>query len=241
MNAPLLTVEDIHTYYEDSHILQGISLQVPEGRVVSLLGRNGAGKTTTLRSIMGINPPRRGRVLFEGRDLDGLAPYRIAQAGIAYVPETRDIFPSLTVLENLTLAARPGGEGEGGEGKDWTLDRVFETFPQLAERRTGGGGALSGGEQQMLSIARALMTNPRLLLLDEPTEGLAPLVLKEIEGVLELLKEAGMTMLLVEQNLNFATAFADRNVVLGKGRVRWHGTTAELAAQEEIKRVWLGV
>ena len=236
MNAPLLVVEEIHTYYEDSHILQGISLEVPEGRVVSVLGRNGAGKTTTLRSIMRINPPRRGRVVFEGEDLDGMAPYHIAQAGIAYVPETRDVFSSLTVLENLTLAARPGGQEEA-----WTLERVFETFPQLAERGASGGGTLSGGEQQMLSIARALMTNPRLLLLDEPTEGLAPMVLKEIEKVLELLKESGMTMLMVEQNLHFTTAFADMNIVLGKGRVRWQGTTAELAAAEEIKRVWLGV
>jgi branched-chain amino acid transport system ATP-binding protein len=234
--SALLAVEDIHTYYEESHILQGVSLEVPEGSVVSVLGRNGAGKTTTLRSVMGINPPRRGQVLFEGSSLDGLAPYRVAKQGIAYVPETRDVFPSLSVHENLTLGARAGSGGES-----WTLDRIFEIFPRLEERRDGSGGALSGGEQQMLSIARALMTNPRLLILDEPTEGLAPMVVQEIETILEKLKADGMTILLVEQNLAFATAFSDLNVILGKGRVRWRGTTPELEAAQEIKHTWLGV
>ena len=236
MSRPLLVVDDIHTYYEDSHILQGICLEVPARRVVSLLGRNGAGKTTTLRSIMGINPPRRGRVIFDGQDVNGMPPYRIAQAGVAYVPETRDIFPSLSVLENLTLAARPTDHGGG-----WTVERIFEIFPNLAERRASGGTALSGGEQQMLSIARGLMTNPRLLMLDEPTEGLAPLIIQKIEGVLDQLKHEGLAILLVEQNLKFATAFADINVVLGKGRIRWQGTSAELAAAEDIQRTWLGV
>jgi branched-chain amino acid transport system ATP-binding protein len=230
--SALLAVEDLHSYYDQSHVLQGISLAVAAGRVVSLLGRNGAGKTTLLKSIMGIVPPRRGRVLIDGVDLTGAPPYRIARAGLGYVPETRGIFPSLSVEENLRLAARPGA---------WTLERVWQTFPALAERRRAGGGQLSGGEQQMLSIARALMTAPRILALDEPTEGLAPVVIDAIEAVLTRLKADGNTILLVEQNLGFATRFADEILVIGKGRVRWRGSAAAFAAADEVKHVWLGI
>lgn len=234
--ASLLQVEDIHTYYGESHILQGVTLEIPRGGVVSLMGRNGAGKTTTLRSIMRLTAPRRGRVLFDGRSLDGLRTYEIAQAGIALVPETRGIFPSLSVEENLTVAARGQDAPDG-----WTVDRVFALFPRLAERRNNGGSQLSGGEQQMLSIARALLTNPSVLLLDEPGEGLAPIIVQEIYRTLESLKAAGTTMLLVEKNFAFATSLADTVYVLGKGQIRWSGPGGALREAEDIMSTWLGV
>jgi branched-chain amino acid transport system ATP-binding protein len=234
--TPLLHLDDVHSYYGDSHILHGVSLAVTPGRVLTLLGRNGAGKTTVLKSIIGIVRPRSGRIVFAGGEIAGQASYRIARGGIGYVPETRGIFPSLTVLENLTLAARRSPAANG-----WTLERVYALFPRLAERRASGGATLSGGEQQMLSIARALLTNPRLLLLDEPTEGLAPLIVAEIEAVLSGLKAEGLAILLVEQKLDFALAFADAIAVLGKGRIRWTGTPAEFAAADEVKHAWLGV
>lgn len=232
----LLAVEDIHTYYDQSHVLQGVSLHVQQGQVVSLLGRNGAGKSTTLCSIMGIVPPRSGDILFNNLSIARQAPYRIARHGIAYVPETRAIFSSLTVLENLTLALRHAQQQDA-----WNLDSIFRLFPRLRERRGHGGAQLSGGEQQMLSIARALMLNPRMLVLDEPTEGLAPVVIEEIANVLQTLKQEGMTMLLVEQNYPFATALADQLYVLGKGVIRWQGDAAALAQASEIKHTWLGV
>jgi branched-chain amino acid transport system ATP-binding protein len=235
MADALLAVEDVHTYYGDSHVLQGVSFDVPRGRVVALLGRNGAGKTTTLRSIMRLTPPKRGAVRFGGRPLAGLPAYRVARAGIALVHETRGIFPSLSVRENLTIAARC----EPGAG--WTLERVFQTFPRLGERQNNGGSQLSGGEQQMLAIARALLTNPQLILLDEPTEGLAPIIVEEIWRILAALKAEGTTMLLVEQNFALATALADHNLVLGKGVIRWQGDSAALRANDEVKRTWLGV
>ena len=235
MTRPLLKVRDLNAFYDRSHILQGISFEVERGRVVSLLGRNGAGKTTTLKTLMGIVRPRAAAISLDGETILGLAPHRIARTGIAYVPETRDVFPSLSVRENLTLAARNGNDGA------WTLERIYDLFPRLAERAAAGGGKLSGGEQQMLSIARALMTNPRLLLLDEPIEGLAPIVVEQIAEVLTALKETGLTILLVEQNLAFATAFADSILVLGKGLIRWRGTPDTLAAAEDIKGKWLGV
>ena len=238
MSGPLLAVAGLHAYYAASHVLQGVDLAVPAGGVLTLLGRNGAGKSTTLKAIMGIVRPRAGTILYAGREIAGESPYRIARRGIGYVPETRGIFPSLSVLENLTLAARPGAAA-AGEG--WTLERIFALFPRLAERRGSGGGRLSGGEQQMLSIARALLTNPRLLLLDEPTEGLAPNLVDEIEAVLARLKETGLAILLVEQNLAFALAFADSVGVLGKGRLQWRGTVAEFAAAAEVRDRWLGV
>ncbi len=233
----LLGVDGIDTYYGESHALQGVSLEVPAGTVVGLLGRNGAGKTTTLKSVMGIEPPRRGSIVFAGRELSRLAPYRIARHGIGYVPEERGIFPSLSVEENLTLA-RPFGQVTG---ERWDLARIYELFPRLRERRANMGNGLSGGEQQMLSIARALMLSPRLLILDEPTEGLAPVVVAEIAGVVEHLKAAGMTMLLVEQSYPFAARLADRLYVLGKGRIRWSGTPAELDAAPEVKHTWIGI
>ncbi len=235
MSKALLDIGGLDAYYDQSHVLQGVSFAIARGEVVTLLGRNGAGKTTTLKTIMGIVPARRGVITFDSRVLGGLPTYLIGSAGIAYVPETRDIFPSLSVEENLTLAARPGNGG------GWTVERVYELFPKLGERANAGGDVLSGGEQQMLAIARALMTNPRLLLLDEPIEGLAPIVVEQIAAVLTVLKERGLTILLVEQNLTFATAFADTIVVLGKGRVRWRGTPAELHGADEIKHRWLGV
>ncbi len=237
MSAALLTVDGIHTYYGESHILQGVSLEIPAGGAVRLMGRHGAGRTTTLRSIMRLTPPRQGSVSFEGRVLDRLKTYQIAQAGIALVPETRGIFPSLSVEENLTVAAREGD----GKSDGWSLPRIYELFPRLAERRRNGGAQLSGGEQQMLAIARALLTNPSVLLLDEPGEGLAPIIVQEIYKTLEALKRAGTTMLLVEKNFAFATGLADRVYVLGKGQIRWSGTGAELRREDEVKHTWLGV
>lgn len=229
----LLAVEDLHSYYDRSHVLQGIDFAVEAGQVLSLLGRNGAGKTTLLKSIMGIVSPRQGCVRVDGTDVTGAPPYVIARAGLGYVPETRGIFPSLSVEENLTLAARPGGA--------WTVARVWEAFPALAARRRAGGLQLSGGEQQMLSIARALVTAPRVLLLDEPTEGLAPVIVEAIEAMLLQLKCEGHTILLVEQNLGFATRLADQILVMGKGRIRWRGDTAGFAAAEDEQGIWLGV
>jgi branched-chain amino acid transport system ATP-binding protein len=237
MSEALLQVEDIHTYLGDSHIIQGLSLAVPAGKVVALLGRNGAGKTTTLRSIMRMVRPRRGRVTFDGRDISALATYEIARARIAFVQETRAIFPSLTVEENLAIAARPLNGSDSG----WTVQRIFDHFPHLAARRRNGGTQLSGGEQQMLAIARALVANPRLLLLDEPSEGLAPLIVRQIADIIGRLKAAGMTMLLVEQNFALATEIADEVVILGKGRVRWSGSCEQLRQADEIRHNWLGV
>jgi len=211
MSTPLLELDGVNAYYGDSHILHDVSLAVAAGQVLTILGRNGAGKTTALKSIIGVVKPRSGRVSFGGSEITSLSPYRIARAGIGYVPETRGIFPSLSVLENLTLAARGAQLANA-----WTLERVYALFPRLAERRASGGATLSGGEQQMLSMARALLTNPRLLLLDEPTEGLAPLIVAEIETVLAHLKDEGLTIVLVEQNLAFALAFADQVALLGK-------------------------
>jgi len=234
MSEALLNVEDLHTYLGESYIIQGVSIAVPAGNVVALLGRNGAGKTTTLRSIMGLVRPRRGRVVLAGRDMAALATFEIARAGIAFVQETRAIFPSLSVEENLAIAARGNGDG-------WTLERIFADFPGLAARRHNGGTQLSGGEQQMLAIARALVANPRLMLLDEPSEGLAPRIVRQIADIILRLKQAGMTMLLVEQNLALATELADHVVILGKGRVRWSGTAQALRDAEEVRRTWLGV
>jgi branched-chain amino acid transport system ATP-binding protein len=238
MSDALLQVEDIHTYLGDSYIIQGVSLAVPAGKVVALLGRNGAGKSTTLRSIMRMARPRRGRVTFNGEDISALPTFEIARARIAFVQETRAIFPSLTVEENLAIATRPPANGGGGS---WTMERIFDDFPQLAARRRNGGTQLSGGEQQMLAIARALVANPRLLLLDEPSEGLAPLIVRQIADIIVKLKQAGMTMLLVEQNFALATEVADDVVILGKGRVRWSGTSAQLREADDIRHTWLGV
>lgn len=236
----MLSVTDLHVRYGGIHALQGVSFEVPANSVVALLGRNGAGKSTTLKAIMGIGPRSDGSIHFEGHAISNEKSYRIAQGGIAYVPETRGVFPSLSVRENLMIAARrPSGEESSRPA--WTLDRVFELFPRLAERMGNGGAQLSGGEQQMLSIARALMTSPKLLLLDEPTEGLAPVVIDQLERSLQHLKTMGLSILLVEQNLSVALSLADKALVLGKGRLRWGGTVAEFEKAEHIKNEWLAV
>jgi len=228
----LLALDTVDAFYDRSHVLQSVSMEVESGAVVALLGRNGAGKSTTLKAVMGIVPVRAGRLRFDGDDITGLATHRVARLGIAYVPEDRGVFASLTVHEHLTLANVRGG---------WPLERIHDAFPRLADRRDHRGTQLSGGEQQMLSIARALTLAPRLLILDEPTEGLAPVIVEEIATIAEKLKAEGLTMLLVEQNYPFASRIADRVYVLGKGRIRWAGTPAALDADEEIKRTWLGV
>ena len=228
----LLALDTVDAYYDRSHVLQSVSMEVGAGTVVALLGRNGAGKSTTLKTIMGIVPVRAGRMRFDGADITGFATHRVARLGIAYVPEDRGVFASLTVQEHLTLANVRGG---------WPLGRIYEAFPRLAERRDHRGSQLSGGEQQMLSIARALTLAPRLLILDEPTEGLAPVIVEEIAATAERLKAEGLTMLLVEQNYPFAARIADRVYVLGKGRIRWNGPPEDLDTDEEVKHTWLGI
>jgi branched-chain amino acid transport system ATP-binding protein len=232
----MLKLVDVHTYYGESYVLQGISLEVKEGSVVALLGRNGMGKTTTIRSIIGFTPPRRGRVIFKGKDITGLQPYRIAQMNIGLIPQGRRIFPSLSIEENLTMAAR-GGVRAGA----WTLDRLYSLFPVLKERAKSKGNLLSGGEQQMLSIARALMTNPDLLLMDEPSEGLAPIIVQEIGHIIYQLKESGFSILLVEQNLHMALRVADYVYIMSKGTIVYEGIPEELRDNEEVKAKYLGV
>ena len=231
----MLNVENIHAYYGDSHILHGVSLVVKEGEVVCLLGRNGAGKTTTILTIMGYLKPRPGRIRFRERDIGTLAPYAVARLGFGFVPQERGIFPSLTVRENLTVFAR------GTAGGRWTLERILELFPSLRARERNLGFQLSGGEQQMLSIARALMLNPSLLLLDEPSEGLAPLIVQDIVEVLRNLKREGLAILLVEQNLRTALAVADRHHVMNKGEICFTGTSGELEGNEFVLRNYLSV
>ena len=228
----MLDVEAIHTYYGDSHVLHGVSLRVASGEAVALLGRNGAGKTTAIRSIVGFTPPRAGRVVFEGRAIERWPSYRIARSGLALVPQGRRIFAPLSVRENLLLGARAPG---------WTLERVFALFPRLRERAQQSGGTLSGGEQQMLAIGRALLTNSRLILLDEPSEGLAPLIVREIGRILLALKAERLSLLLVEQNYHLALRVADRVYVMNKGQIVYEGTPAGLEVDEEVKRRYLGV
>ncbi len=235
-----LTVEDIHTYYGDSYVLQGVSLEVRSGTVVALLGRNGMGKTTLIRSIVGFAHPRRGRVLFGDRDITRVPSHEIARLGIGLVPQGRRIFPSLTVFENLTVAAR-AGNGAGGNSAPWTVERVLGLFPRLGERAGHRGNMLSGGEQQMLAIGRALLTNPRLLLMDEPSEGLAPLLVRNLGDAIVRLREEGLSILLVEQNLPMALRVAGDVYVLSKGHVVYHGTPAELAADTGVTHRYLGV
>jgi branched-chain amino acid transport system ATP-binding protein len=230
----MLELADIETSYGASQVLFGIGFKVQAGEVVTLLGRNGMGKTTTVRSIMGLIKPRSGTVRFEGQSLTGLPAYRVATAGIGLVPEGRQIFPNLTVRENLVATARPIAGG-------WTLDKVHGYFPRLAERANNMGNQLSGGEQQMLAIGRALMTNPKLLVLDEATEGLAPLVRQEIWRCLAALKAEGQSILVIDKNLHALLKLADRHVVIEKGRVVWQGSSDELAAAPELQHRYLGV
>ena len=230
----MLKVENLHAYYGLSHVLQGVSLEVAEGEVVSLLGRNGAGKTTTLLTIMGYLKPAPGQIAYNGRDIGGMAPYRVSRLGLGFVPQERGVFSSLTVHENLTVAARRGA------GDGWTLPRIFERFPRLRERAEFRGDRLSGGEQQMLSIARALLLQPRLLILDEPSEGLAPMIVLEILDILRDVRREGMSILLVEQNIRVAFAVADRHYVLSKGQVCFSGATETLRQDENLLRQHLG-
>ena len=231
----MLALENVNAYYGDSHILHGVSLSVREGEVVCLLGRNGAGKTTTIMAVMGYLHPRAGSISYNGRDIGALPPYAVARLGFGLVPQERGIFPSLTVRENLTVFARQADKG------GWTLQRIFDLFPSLHARERNLGFQLSGGEQQMLSIARALMLNPSLLLLDEPSEGLAPLIVQEIIEVLKRLKGEGLAILLVEQNLRAAFAVADRHHVMNKGTICFTGSTAELEGNEFVLRNYLSV
>ena len=228
----MLEVEGIQTYYGESHVLHGVSVRVGPGEAVALLGRNGAGKTTLIRSVAGMTPPRDGRVVFDGQAVEQWPAYRIARRGLALVPQGRRIFAPLSVRENLLLGARSG---------EWRLEKVYDLFPRLREREGQSGGTLSGGEQQMLAIGRALLTNGRMLVLDEPSEGLAPIVVREIGRVVQGLKGGRLSILLVEQNYHLALRVADRVYVMNKGQIVWEGTPAGLEAAEEIKRRFLGV
>jgi len=229
----LFELEGVHTYYGQSHVLQGVTMEVDEGEVVALLGRNGAGKTTTMRTAMGMTPPREGSIRFRGEDLVGKRPYQISRAGLALVPEERRLFPDLTARENLkTVLARDS---------DWTLDRVYEFFPKIEERADNAGNQLSGGEQQMLAIARALVTDPDLLLLDEPSEGLAPIIVENLHDMIGEVVDMGITVLLTEQNAKFALSLSERSYILDKGRIQWSGTTSELEDNEELLDRYLSV
>jgi branched-chain amino acid transport system ATP-binding protein len=218
----MLELNDIHTYYGESYILQGVTLRVERGEAVALMGRNGVGKTTTIRSIVGFTPPRRGKIIFQDKPIQALRATTIARLGVGLVPQGRRIFPNLTVRENLLIAARGGAKG------GWTEDEIYKYFPRLKERAGNMGNQLSGGEQQMLAIGRALMTNPEILLLDEPSEGLAPMVLHEIAEIIARLREKGLAILLVEQNVKMALNIAGRVYVMNKGRIAWEGTSTEL-------------
>jgi branched-chain amino acid transport system ATP-binding protein len=231
----MLELENVHAYYGDSHILHGVSLCVQRGEVVCLLGRNGAGKTTTILIVMGYLQPRPGHIRYRERGITGLSPYAVARLGVGFVPQERGIFPSLTVRENLTVFARVGVNGY------WTLKRIFDLFPVLQARERNLGFQLSGGEQQMLSIARALMLNPALLLLDEPSEGLAPMIVAQIVEVLARLKREGLAILLVEQNLRTAIAVGDRHHVMNKGEICFSGSAAQLEGNDFVLRNYLSV
>jgi branched-chain amino acid transport system ATP-binding protein len=233
----LIDAQQLHTYYGPSHILRGIDFQVARGETLGLMGRNGMGKSTLLKSLMGLVKPRGGTVKVMGRDMTGRAPFEIAQLGIAYVPEGRGIFGNLSVKENLVMAARAGTRGQ----RDWTYERVLETFPRLQERIGHGGQQLSGGEQQMLTIGRALMTNPDVLILDEATEGLAPLIAREIWRICGVIRESGISSVIVDKNWKHVTQIADRNVILVKGEVAFAGSSGELRARPEQLERLLGV
>ena len=234
MADPALVLENVETCYGLSQVLFGVSLAIAPGEMVTLMGRNGMGKTTTVRSIMGLTRARSGSIRFEGGEINGLAAYKVAQRGIGLVPEGRQIFPNLSVRENLVATAVPRDRG-------WTLTRVFELFPRLAERQSSMGNQLSGGEQQMLAVGRALMTNPRLLILDEATEGLAPLIRSEIWRCLARLKETGLSILVIDKNVGALLRVADRHFLIERGRVVWKGTSAELASVPEVQHRYLGV
>ena len=232
----MLTVDYINTFYGEAHTLFDVSLEIQAAEVVALLGRNGAGKTTTIRSIMGLTPPRSGKILFKGENIVGLPPYQIANRGVGFVPDNRRIFPTLTVKRNLEIA-RKGNRGKGG----WTLERIYDHFPKLKEIESRLGDVLSGGEQQMLTIARTLMGNPDLVLLDEPTEGLAPLMVREVMKIVRELKEKGETILLVEQNSTLALKVSQRAYILENGHQVFSGLAEELTQNRELRQKFLGV
>jgi branched-chain amino acid transport system ATP-binding protein len=233
----MLSIKDLHAYYGRAHILHGVSLDATAGEVVALLGRNGAGKSTVLKAIMGLVPPARGEVSFAGRRIERLPTYRIARLGLGYVPEERRIFTDLTVVENLEVGRQVPRDGAPG----WTEDRLFALFPNLAGMRERPGGRMSGGEQQMLTIARTLMGNPRCVLLDEPSEGLAPIIVEQMANSIRALKGEGLCVLLSEQNLHFSQAVADRAYIIEKGQIRFGGSMAELAADASLREQYLSV
>jgi branched-chain amino acid transport system ATP-binding protein len=231
----MLKLFDIHTYYGDSYVLQGVTLKVAKETVVALLGRNGVGKTTLIRSIVGFTPARRGQIIFNGKDITHMVPYKIVRMRLGLVPQGRRIFPSLTVGENLAIAAR------GSDSQGWSFERIYDLFPRLRERRNQRANTLSGGEQQMLAITRALISNPLFLLMDEPTEGLAPVLVREVGDVILRLKGEGLSIFVVEQNLSFAKRFADYTHVMSKGKIVHSSTPAALWENREIKERYLGV
>jgi branched-chain amino acid transport system ATP-binding protein len=237
----LLQIRDLNTYYGASHVLQGISLDVAQGELVALLGRNGMGKSTTLKTVMGLIKSRSGTVSFDGREITGDAPYKVARAGIGYVPEERRIFPDLSVLDNLFLGVKGGKILNPGDPHVWTIERIFHHFPRLQERKDQKGRFLSGGEQQLLAIGRSLMGNPRLLLVDEPTEGLAPLMVKEVRNVLYEISQAGVSILLVEHNLKVALSLAHRVYLMGKAHIGFNGTVDELKEDRAAREKYLEV
>ena len=237
---PALAVDNLNAWYGTAHILFDMSFTVGRGEVVALMGRNGAGKSTTMKAVMGLLPRRNGSVRLNGRDVSALKPFEIARLGMGFTPEDRRIFSDLTVLENLDVGVRsPRATADGAPAQAWTVDAVFELFPNLAELRHRRGGHMSGGEQQMLTIARTLMGNPLVILLDEPSEGIAPVIVERIADTIVQLKRSGLSILLSEQNVGFAEAVSDRAYMLEKGQIRWGGTMAELAANSEIQRNYL--
>jgi branched-chain amino acid transport system ATP-binding protein len=236
----MIVVKEIHSYYGKSHILHGVSLELKQGELVCLLGRNGVGKSTTLKSIMGIVRPTQGSIRFDGKELVGSQPYQIARLGVGYVPEDRRIFKSLTVHENLLMGAQKA-KNSGSAERVWTIDRIYDIFPNLRERRSNKGSHLSGGEQQMLTVARTLMGNPKLILVDEPTEGLAPLIVKDVLEMLAAVRKSGVTVLMVEQNFKAAIKVADRFYIMAKGQMVFEGGMAALLAAEDVRKNYLEV
>jgi len=236
----MLEIDNIHAYYGTSHILHGISLTINQGELVALLGRNGAGKTTTLRTVMGLVSARQGQIFYKGKLISNLKPFQVARLGIGYVPEERAIFSHLTVVENLRIGALARKTTEGDK-KGWTLDKVFERFPGLYQRRLHRGAHLSGGEQQMLAIARTLMGQPDIILLDEPSEGLAPLIVQELEKIIREILAEGYTVLLIEQNLALCAALASRNYIIDQGKIVYHGTNEEFLGNEDVQNLYLSL
>lgn len=237
----MLTLSDVNTYYDNSHVLHDVSLQVESGETVALLGRNGVGKTTTMRTIMGLTPAREGQIRFKDTEIARWKPYQIARAGIGFVPEERWIFPTLTVHQNLLIGLKSEPHSRSQEPGRWPLEKCYETFPSLKKRQHAKGGTLSGGEQQMLTIARTLVGNPELILIDEPTEGLAPKIVDVVAEIIQAIGRQGISVLLVEQKLSIALELADRIYVISKGMIQWHGTSEQLRSSEEIRKSYLEV